>query len=278
MSDQLEHLGQSLLQHGKENDRIYIMKYHEQDEKELFIEVDRLMEKEQYGKIIAKIPKESQHVFINEGFSREAIIPEFFGATKDCVFMSKYNDLGRKNLENMSELSDVLSTALEKKKEGELTLVPLRGEVIQLKKEDTAQMARVYKQVFETYPFPIFDPEYLAQTMAENIIYFGIRVDGVLVSISSAETDPSNKNAEMTDFATLPRCRGNKYALVLLDYMEKELRKKDYHVLYTIARAVSFGMNITFSKANYTYSGRLINNTNISGNIESMNIWYKHIN
>lgn len=37
------------------------------------------------------------------------------------------------------------------------------------------------------------------------------------------------------------------------------------------------GMNITFSKAGYTYSGCLINNTNIAGRIESMNIWHTRL-
>ncbi len=37
------------------------------------------------------------------------------------------------------------------------------------------------------------------------------------------------------------------------------------------------GMNITFAKTGYTYAGTLINNTNISGRLESMNVWYKHI-
>jgi hypothetical protein len=36
-------------------------------------------------------------------------------------------------------------------------------------------------------------------------------------------------------------------------------------------------MNITFAKLGYRYGGRLINNTNISGSIESMNVWYKSL-
>jgi len=34
-------------------------------------------------------------------------------------------------------------------------------------------------------------------------------------------------------------------------------------------------MNITFARNNYSFAGTLINNTNISGQIESMNVWYK---
>ena len=36
-----------------------------------------------------------------------------------------------------------------------------------------------------------------------------------------------------------------------------------------------YGMNITFAKQKYIFAGTLVNNTDISGGIESMNIWYK---
>jgi len=61
-------------------------------------------------------------------------------------------------------------------------------------------------------------------------------------------------------------------------YMEN--RKHDKHaqeIAETIARAMSTGMNITFACCGYNYAGTLVNNTNISGSIESMNVWYKNI-
>lgn len=36
-------------------------------------------------------------------------------------------------------------------------------------------------------------------------------------------------------------------------------------------------MNVTFARQGYTLSGRLKNNTDIAGTIESMNVWYKHL-
>lgn len=81
----------------------------------------------------------------------------------------------------------------------------------------------------------------------------------------------------MTDFATIPEERGNNYALYLLQNMEKEMIKKNIHTAFTISRAVSYGMNITFAKAGYTYAGLLKNNTAIAGNLESMNVLHKKI-
>jgi len=96
-----------------------------------------------------------------------------------------------------------------------------------------------------------------------------------LVSASSTEIDFSRQNVEMTDFATIPDYRGNNFAQFLLYQMENEVAKKGIKTFFTVARGVSFGMNITFVKLGYKFGGTLINNTNISGSVENMNIWYK---
>jgi hypothetical protein len=57
--------------------------------------------------------------------------------------------------------------------------------------------------------------------------------------------------------------------------MEKHMIDNNIITSYTIARAKSPGMNITFARNGYEYSGTLINNTQISGKIESMNVWLK---
>ena len=79
----------------------------------------------------------------------------------------------------------------------------------------------------------------------------------------------------MTDFATLPSHRGRGLATHLLGRMDGAARTAGERVAYTIARAVSFGMNITFARRGYAFGGTLVSNTQIGGAIESMNIWYK---
>ena len=113
--------------------------------------------------------------------------------------------------------------------------------------------------------------------MKSHVDYFGVERYGGLIALSAAEIDESAQNVEMTDFATLPEWRGNGMGVQLLLHMEKEIQLKGIKTAYTIARAKSIGINITFSKLGYAYGGRLKNNTNISGNIESMNVWYKTI-
>ncbi len=111
--------------------------------------------------------------------------------------------------------------------------------------------------------------------MRTHVDYYGICEEGKLAAVSSAEKDSDAQNAEMTDFATLPKYRGHGYAGKLLTFMETKMLNENIRCLYTIARAHSAGINILFAKQGYRFGGTLINNTQISGRIESMHVWYK---
>lgn len=138
-------------------------------------------------------------------------------------------------------------------------------------------MIELYKSVFESYPFPIFDGNYLLKTMRNNVDYYGVFENQNLVAISSSEMDLENLNTEMTDFATLPEYRGNNLSYHLLKKMQVDAIKKGIKTAYTIARAKNTGINMTFAKMFYEFGDTLVNNTNICGNIETMNIWYKNL-
>lgn len=143
--------------------------------------------------------------------------------------------------------------------------------------DDAVEIAQLYGAVFDTYPFPIDQPQYILTTMNENVLYFSIRHEGKLVALASCEMDTEAQNVEMTDFATLSEYTGQGLASYLLNKMEREMQKRGFKTAYTIARAYSYGMNVTFAKRGYHYGGTLINNTNIGGQIESMNVWYRSL-
>ena len=109
-------------------------------------------------------------------------------------------------------------------------------------------------------------------------MYAAVELHGDMVALASAECNDSKhaRYAEMTDFATRHAYRGQGYAMQLLKFLEQEARDRGIQTLYTIARSVSYGMNCTFAKSGYTYGGRLKNNTQIAGTIESMNVWYRN--
>ncbi len=149
--------------------------------------------------------------------------------------------------------------------------------VRKLEKEDYEQITDIYREVFVTYPFPIHNPGYVLKTFQDGTQYFGAESNGKLVALASAEVDEEGKNAEMTDFATLPDQRGKNLSVLLLNALEKSMKEQGITTLYTMARLNSIGMTKTFLKMDYCYSGTLIKNTHIAGQIESLNILYKHI-
>lgn len=276
MYDKFEFVGKgSKIQHGKLNDRIYLMKLDEQDADEILEKLATLAQINKYSKLFCKIPKNLAPIFFADGYILEAFIPKFYNNNEDVFFVSKFLNADRLlNLEKnqLSGLSQLLS------KKPKIKKIKTTGFIIRiLNDSDVEQITSIYHKVFKSYPFPIHDPVYIRKTMKDNVLYFGAEKDGKLVALASSEMDLKGKNAEMTDFATLPAYAGNSIATILLNAMEIEMKNRRFKTLYTIARLNSIPMNLTFLRLNYQYSGTLIKNTNISGEIESMNVLYKHI-
>ncbi len=275
MTDQMATFGRSKIQHGKHSNRAYLMSLAHADLPEIVPYLDRLAITRGYSKIFAKIPATAKKTFVENGYDAEAAIPDFFRGEEKVLFMGKYFSPDRMREKNPEIVEQTLELALEKPPlSGEPTLEPHLS-CRQMRPEDTAEMAKLYRQVFATYPFPIHDAAYLQQTMTTNVIYFGIWEDDSLIALASAEIDRHGENAEMTDFATRPDCRGRGLANYLLAQAESAVEKLGIKTAHTIARAYSPGMNITFARNGYTFSGTLTHNTQISGKLESMNVWYK---
>ncbi len=276
MSDKLEKLGGSLVQHGPHSDRIYLMKLNAGDMPGLLGKLDQLAEQHDYGKIFTKVPGHHAPEFLNADYVEEARIPAYFNEESDCVFLSRFRKPERREPDDPELIRDVIAKAQAAEITAPDTVaMSQKFRMRVMTPDDTPAMAEVYNVVFDSYPFPIHEPEYLAETMATHIRYFGIFEGDKLVALASCEMDKDAGAVEMTDFATLPDYRGNSFARVLLAEMERDMRRTGISTAYTIARAVSYGMNITFGRMGYAFTGTLVNNTQISGNLESMNIWYK---
>jgi len=275
MTDKIEKFSNSIIQHGKHNNRIYVLKLDARDMPWLIPELDEMALKNGYTKIFLKVPVNFIPSFIRSGFVLEGSVPLFFNNKTDCFFVSKFLDEQRKVIpENeLTSFGKLLDAPFNHNNNSVFNY-----EIEKLGIENSKAISEIFKQIFETYPFPVHQTSYIEKTMNENSTqYFGVKNGARLIAISSAEIDLNSQNAEMTDFAVLPEYRGKKIAYHLLKRMEREMKSIQIKTLYTIARLKEPGMNKTFLKSGFNYSGTLLNNTNISGNIESMNIFYKHI-
>lgn len=228
-----------------------------------------------YSKVIGKAPKNALSSFLHNGYKVESTIPKFFNGEEDCYFVSKFLTQERAIFD--PEPLDRFNKVLNNYDLINQVEIETRFEMRGLKTDDANEMVEIFKQVFATYPFPVHEVGYIKETMENDVFYFGLFDKGNLISISSSEVDVKSQNAEMTDFAVLPSYRGQGLSKILLRFMEAEMKNKGIKTIYTIARLNSIPMNKTFLGAGYSYAGTLINNTNIAGGIESMNILYKYI-
>jgi putative beta-lysine N-acetyltransferase len=277
--DKIEYFSKSIIQHGKYNNRVYILKLSEEDSPYILDYIEDLVNKNNYSKIIAKIPKCVYDKFIENGYVKEAFIPNFYNGSVDCFFLSKYkNDIRRKVDKSIKKkILDVLEISEMRKNQQYHITSKYSEKIKRLDEFDVGNLTKLYEKVFLTYPFPIFDKNFIENKMNEDTIFYGIYHNNNLISASSLEIDYDNYCAEMTDFATLENYRGNNLSYFLLKKMECAVKQLKIKTLYTIARSLSYGMNITFCKMNYEFGGTLYNNTCISGDIENMNVYYKNL-
>jgi len=276
-SDIVMHRGNSIVQHGHFNNRVYVMKLAPADIPEIIRFADDLCVREGYSKIFVKVPESSVELFSDNGYVTEATVPFFYHGQDTAVFMAKYSDPHRKQVANSAAIAEVLSAASGYAQAGYTPRLPEGLSLVRAHAGDEKEIAALYRSVFETYPFPIFDPEFITKSMKGDVRYFCVCRSQRIVAMASCEVNADAQNAEMTDFATDPQFQGKGLAGNLLYAMENDVRKEDIRLTYTIARALSYPINMTFARAGYKYAGMLPNNTNIGGAMESMNVWYRKL-
>jgi putative beta-lysine N-acetyltransferase len=274
--DKIETFGKSKLSHGPDSNRVYLMNLHHNDFPEIIEHIAHLANKKGYTKQFIKIPAKFTPAFISSGFVLEAIVPKLYRGVEDAHFLGCYNDIKRSTPEQEA-LNAFQKILLQPSIRPSINL-DKSYTICSLQEDEAKAMTEVFKKVFESYPFPIFDEEFIKSSMRDDgTRYFGVWHNNQLVAISSAECDDENQYAEMTDFAVLPAHQGKRLAIHLLTFMEDQLVQLNFKTFFTIARLHSLSMNKTFYNMNYKYAGTLHNNTQISGKIESMNVWYKNV-
>ncbi|MGM0501646.1 MAG: putative beta-lysine N-acetyltransferase [Bacillota bacterium] len=258
------------------NKRIVIKEYQGSNLKDLVSNLIVKAQKNELSKIWVKARAEDEPELLKLGFKSEAVIKNYY-PNCNAVSMAYYLNEERRELIEQKEKRIINELQSNNKIKEQLTL-PQNYSFKLAAKDDLKELASLYEQVFDSYPYPIDKKEYLKKMLEKDVIY-GLIYDGAhLAAAASAETVPQYKNAEMTDFATLENYRGQGLGSYLLRQLEQVLENRDYNCLYTIARAKIMGINKIFSQADYQYTGRLIQNCNIAGGLEDMNLWCKTIN
>ncbi len=273
--DRLGNVGHSLVHHGSQSDRGYLLKLHPKDGPTIAKRLERLAQQNGYTKLLAKVAASDAEYF--PGWILEARIPGFYNLEKDGVFLAKYLAVWRKDPEDPEQIREIV--ALARKKAGEPaanSCLPEGYSIVRLGKEHAEAMGELYGQVFSSYPFPILDPEFIRECMDRNVHYLGVLDgEGRLVAVAAADVGEQAGHVERTECATRKELRNMGLAGLLLGRMDADMRELGLKVAYTICRAASTGINVNFARSGYLFAGTLVNNTHISGGLSSMNIWYK---
>jgi len=257
------------------NQRIQVLDYEAQSAERMVTDIEEKARKAGFSKVFLKAPLSDRSRFEEAGMSTEATIEGYFSGRGAAVMSLFLND-ERRRRPHAADQDAILEKIRERPADCSVPVLPEGYEMFPAELSDASEVARLYAEVFASYPFPITDPDYISSTMKSNVLYRIVRdAGGELVGAASAETNPELHNAEMTDFATLPSQRGLGLAQHILAALEDDMAERDIPNLYTIARARSAGMNRVFYNRDYTWTGTLVNNCHISGQFEDMHIWCK---
>lgn len=208
------------------------------------------------------------------GFVAEGRFPGYF-RNEDAVCYAYFTDPQRGRSEYIEQEEEVLRKVGRLDHEIPPDLAP-EYSLRTVQDHEAEQLVELYAHVFTSYPSPLMKVGYVRQVMATRTVFKGIFKEGRLISAAAAEI--KEHRAEITDCATLKKHRGEGLLTHLLQALEDEMRVGRIEVLFSLARAGSFGMNAVLHRGQYAYSGRFINNCHIGGRFEDMNLWVKPLN
>jgi len=129
------------------------MKLHEEDSGEIVSSLDLLATSRGYSKIFAKVPAWARERFHVGGYAEEARIPGFYPGGEDLCFMGKYFTESRAREQASQLVSEVLAVAGTTAVVSTPTPLPSDFAVRTAREEDGEEMAKIYREVFVSYPF-----------------------------------------------------------------------------------------------------------------------------
>ncbi|MBA4551852.1 putative beta-lysine N-acetyltransferase [Thermoactinomyces vulgaris] len=258
------------------NSRIKLIQYSRYDVESLLKHLEELAKEKDIGKVMIYANPEDISFFEKLGFQREGEISGFFQGNPACI-LSRFLEEDRAHKKDEEKKDQIVEMAEQAEAIKERPRLDPKYQLRHAVKEDAEALAKLYQLVFETYPTPIHDPDFIRQCMDQDV-YFTVVTEGdQIVSSASADVFPHFQCAEITDCATHPDHRGNGLLSAIIYDLELRMKEKGIPHLFSLTRAVSTGMNMVIAKLGFEYKGRLIQNSQISGDFEDMNIWVKKL-
>lgn len=211
------------------------------------------------------------------GFLEEGWIVGYFGGEETAHVMTRYQ-CPKRAVDCQHETTEGV-VALAKAKARPVGAAapppPQQGHARSATTPDVAGIVDLLVASFDTYPTELSN-EHIGALIADGSSLFELYLDGAgrIVGAASAECDPVQPIAEISDCVVDPQWQGHGITTYLIHRLhERLLQHTSIRHTYSLARALEAGMNISLAKMGYTYTGRLTNNCQMPTGWESMNVW-----
>ncbi|RSK23932.1 putative beta-lysine N-acetyltransferase [Bacillus sp. HMF5848] len=237
--------------------------------------LDPILSQHNFKKLIFFARSEHFHTLLSLQFELEAIIYGFFNGS-DNYIMTRFADDARRTSSQWVKEDGILE-AVRSARPSAASDIPKKYVFRKATKVDAHALSELYGKVFAVYPTPVTEAAYVKKMIEGGTVFYVVECGGQLVSAASADINETLHHAELTDCATLYEHR--KYGLIkqLLKQLEDELKQRGIYCAFSIARALSYGMNAALHQLGYCYTGRLTNNCYIFDKLEDMNVWVKDL-
>lgn len=258
----------------EKNRRLVVKGYPKGTKLSLFAEqlidlaVEKKLEKIWVWAMPADVPE-----FLRSGFCVEGNL--FSGNYEEFVVSLAYYVSEARGYSEKLESENIITHSVRNEPINPWQSLPQEMELKLLNESFAEQISQLLAKVFTSYPSPVEDPHYIRSLVRQGNIFAGAFSKGKLIGVAAAYPDRILNRCEMTDCATIEEYRGHSLCERLLMLLEREVQKHGSFSLFTLARAQSYGMNRVFHKLGYSYQGRLINNCDIAGAFEDMNLWVR---
>lgn len=278
MFDTVEKIEGAEVQHGDTHKRIYLIQAKQKNWASLIPKMKNLADEKNYAKILSRVPEEAMDVFRSNGYKIEAKIPRLYNGKTTGYFLAEYLDEQRsycddKKLKTIESVKMIAKAANSSSEDTHFEL-PSNLKVRKLDRNDLFSIASLHKMAFKYHPSPINKADYLLELVENDYEFYGLFDEKELLVTAILKKYQKEASIEIVDFVTHPNYRGQNLSYYLVQEIKTVMEEREFKTIYSLVRATSYGLNITFSKHGFLYAGTLLNNTSIRNNLESMNVWY----
>lgn len=278
MFEKIETINGALVYHGALHNRIYFTEAKKVDFSILLPKIKELAKINQYEKILGKAPESSMNILATNGYTVEAKIPGLYNGTIDGYFLADYVNKKRhasneKVLKTIATVKKIALAANKPQTDSHFELPP-NTEIKKLTVPNFQELENLYNKAYKYHPEQIKDSAYFSSLAAMQHEFYGLYENGELLVSTILAVNGEEENMEIVDFVTHPDYRGQNLSYFLVQHIKGQMDPLKCKTLYTMVRATSYGLNITFSKHGFSLGGTLTNNCIVRNTWESMNVWY----